>query len=468
MTSSATSASRPRRRSRPPSTGTLVLWLLNHAYLAAQLDRRCPASLIFLYHRSRPLYERLRNTILATWLISVPVYASSPSRRRGSPTSGSSTRSERRPASRMDSTLTTRFYNELAAVPSLHVGFAVAVGIALAAAVRNPVAQGSRAAVGPGDRRSPSSPPATTTCSTSSPAWSPAAGYVVGAAGGAASRGRSVPAAAPRRCGPAFAEALDRLQAGGRRPSARAPPAIAQADRKREHGPDDGEHGARADEERRQPARGNRAAGHRAKVAASIATPAPTDAGAKGTSRAAALGEGHEQHGRPAHRQAEGRQEARERASRQARLPAARAARRARRSPAPQRGAAARRPGRRGGPLHARGRVAHGEAADQQRGDDASSAAGRRAPSAGPTPIATARARSTAPAASSPAPSATSVPASSGHPPSGMRRRSSSTRTASPPRAETSLPRRRPRPTRRSRRAGAPAAPRGRRRATIE
>src|SRR4028119_1273947 len=41
----------------------------------------------------------------------------------------------------MDSNLTTSFYNELAAVPSLHVGFAVAVGIALAAALRHPLAR---------------------------------------------------------------------------------------------------------------------------------------------------------------------------------------------------------------------------------------------------------------------------------------------------------------------------------------
>ena len=39
----------------------------------------------------------------------------------------------------MNSSFTTSFYNELAAVPSLHVGFAVAVGFALFAAVRNPV-----------------------------------------------------------------------------------------------------------------------------------------------------------------------------------------------------------------------------------------------------------------------------------------------------------------------------------------
>ena len=54
-----------------------MLWLLNHPYLAAQLVV-LPGALIFLYRRSQPLYERLRNTILATWLISIPVYAAFP------------------------------------------------------------------------------------------------------------------------------------------------------------------------------------------------------------------------------------------------------------------------------------------------------------------------------------------------------------------------------------------------------
>ena len=112
--------------------------MLNHLYLIAQLGV-LPGALIFLYRRSRPLYERLRNTILATWLISIPIYACSRSRRRGWPTSASWTRSRRRRASRWTRALTTSFYNELAAVPSLHVGFAVVVGFALAAAVRNPV-----------------------------------------------------------------------------------------------------------------------------------------------------------------------------------------------------------------------------------------------------------------------------------------------------------------------------------------
>ena len=37
----------------------------------------------------------------------------------------------------MDLSLTTSFYNELAAVPSLHVGFAFAIGIVVASATSN-------------------------------------------------------------------------------------------------------------------------------------------------------------------------------------------------------------------------------------------------------------------------------------------------------------------------------------------
>jgi membrane-associated phospholipid phosphatase len=121
-------------------TGTWVLWLLNHLYLAAQLVV-LPGSLIFLYHRSRPLYERLRNTILATWLISIPVYAAFPVAPPRLADIGLVDTITNQTGVALDSGLTTSFYNELAAVPSLHVGFAVAIGIALAAAVRHPVAK---------------------------------------------------------------------------------------------------------------------------------------------------------------------------------------------------------------------------------------------------------------------------------------------------------------------------------------
>src|SRR3954471_7534460 len=54
-------------------SGTWMIWVLNRLYLLAQLGV-IPAVLIFLYNRSYSIYATLRNTILATWLLSVPVY----------------------------------------------------------------------------------------------------------------------------------------------------------------------------------------------------------------------------------------------------------------------------------------------------------------------------------------------------------------------------------------------------------
>jgi hypothetical protein len=129
-------------------TGTWMLWLLNHAYIAAQLVV-VPGALIFLYRRSRPIYYRLRNTILATWLISVPVYAAFPVAPPRLAGIGLVDTISEQTGFAMDSNLTTAFYNELAAVPSLHVGFAVAVGIAVAAAVRNPLLKAAALLWGP-------------------------------------------------------------------------------------------------------------------------------------------------------------------------------------------------------------------------------------------------------------------------------------------------------------------------------
>ena len=99
--------------------------------------RRRPRRAVFLYRRSRPLYARLRNTMLATWLISMPVYGLFPVAPPRLAGIGLVDTISTQTGFAMDSKLTTSFYNELAAVPSLHVGFAVAVGIAIAAAVRN-------------------------------------------------------------------------------------------------------------------------------------------------------------------------------------------------------------------------------------------------------------------------------------------------------------------------------------------
>jgi membrane-associated phospholipid phosphatase len=117
-------------------TGTPLLWLLNHVYIAAQLIV-VPGSLIWLYRRNRHIYRQLRDTVLATWLVSVPVYAAYPVAPPRLAHIGMTDTITSQTGFAMDSSLTTSFYNPLAAVPSLHVGFAVAVGIALAAAVRS-------------------------------------------------------------------------------------------------------------------------------------------------------------------------------------------------------------------------------------------------------------------------------------------------------------------------------------------
>jgi len=117
--------------------GTWVLFVLNHLYLAAQLVV-LPGSLFFLYRRSRPLYEKLRNTILATWLLSIPIYAAFPVAPPRLADVGLVDTITSQTGFSLNSKLTTSFYNELAAVPSLHVGFAVAIGIAVAASLRNP------------------------------------------------------------------------------------------------------------------------------------------------------------------------------------------------------------------------------------------------------------------------------------------------------------------------------------------
>jgi hypothetical protein len=129
-------------------TGTWALWLLNHLYLAAQLVV-LPGALVFLYRRSRPMYERLRNTILATWVLSIPIYAAFPVAPPRLADSGLIDTITAQTGVALDSSLTTSFYNELAAVPSLHVGFAVAIGVALAGVLRNPVLRLAALAWGP-------------------------------------------------------------------------------------------------------------------------------------------------------------------------------------------------------------------------------------------------------------------------------------------------------------------------------
>jgi membrane-associated phospholipid phosphatase len=114
--------------------GGFVMWLFSNLYLAAQLVV-LPASLLWLYRSAPAVYRRLRDTVLATWTLSVPIYAlfpvAPPRLADGAMSDTVSSQAAVELTGR-----STIFYNELAAVPSLHCGFAVAVGIALAVASR--------------------------------------------------------------------------------------------------------------------------------------------------------------------------------------------------------------------------------------------------------------------------------------------------------------------------------------------
>ena len=110
-----------------------LVWLLNHLYLAAQLVV-VPGTLVWAYRRAPRVYIGLRDTVLATWLLALPVYALFPVAPPRLADIGMVDTITSQSGIALNSKLTTSFYNQLAAVPSLHAGFALAVGVALAAA----------------------------------------------------------------------------------------------------------------------------------------------------------------------------------------------------------------------------------------------------------------------------------------------------------------------------------------------
>ena len=91
--------------------------------------------LLWLYRRSPPVYRQLRNTVIGAWLLALPtfaVYPVAPPRLAGI---GLEDTVSHQAAVALTGH-STLFYNPYAAVPSLHVGLAFAVGVAAAAALR--------------------------------------------------------------------------------------------------------------------------------------------------------------------------------------------------------------------------------------------------------------------------------------------------------------------------------------------
>lgn len=106
-----------------------VTWALSHLYVAAQFVV-LPLVLLGLYRWSRRVYRALRSTVLATWLVAIPIhllYPVAPPRLAGIGLRDSV-------SALVPGGLTgrsTTFFNPFAAVPSLHVGFAFALTVAL-------------------------------------------------------------------------------------------------------------------------------------------------------------------------------------------------------------------------------------------------------------------------------------------------------------------------------------------------
>jgi hypothetical protein len=125
----------------------VAAWLLSNVYMAAQLVV-LPGALVWVYRRSLPVYRVLRTTVLASWLLALPIYAIfpvAPPRLAGLGLIDTVSQ-------QVIVGLTGRstiFYNEFAAVPSLHVGFAFALGIAVAIAARSAIGRAAALLWGP-------------------------------------------------------------------------------------------------------------------------------------------------------------------------------------------------------------------------------------------------------------------------------------------------------------------------------
>jgi membrane-associated phospholipid phosphatase len=121
-------------RSVQDAFGGVWMFLLSHVYLAAQIVI-LPGVLIAMYRWAPKIYPRLRDTVITTWMLSLPVYALFPVAPPRLAGLGMSDAVSEQSAVALAGH-STWFYNPIAAVPSLHCGFAMAIGVAVAAAVK--------------------------------------------------------------------------------------------------------------------------------------------------------------------------------------------------------------------------------------------------------------------------------------------------------------------------------------------
>lgn len=111
---------------------------LGYAYVSVHLAGTV-AALVWVYRRRRHVYTRLRNTLVvasALGLVGYAVFPTAPPRLAGLhivDTVSAAT------SVNLDSTLVSSLYNPYAAVPSMHIGFSLIVGLAVARLARHPL-----------------------------------------------------------------------------------------------------------------------------------------------------------------------------------------------------------------------------------------------------------------------------------------------------------------------------------------
>lgn len=129
-------------------SGLHVMQVLGFVYLAAQLVA-VPVALIVVYRRRRIVYALLRTTLLTAWLLALPIYAAFPTAPPRLAGIGIVDVVSRESLVPLDAPLVGFFYNPVAAVPSLHAAFAVAVGIGVASSLESRLMRALALAWGP-------------------------------------------------------------------------------------------------------------------------------------------------------------------------------------------------------------------------------------------------------------------------------------------------------------------------------
>lgn len=112
--------------------------LLGYAYVSLHLAGTL-AALVWVYRRGHRVYARLRNTLVlasALGLVGYALFPTAPPRLDGLGIADTVTAAT---SVNLDSSLVSSLYNPYAAVPSMHIGFSLIVGVAVARLARRPL-----------------------------------------------------------------------------------------------------------------------------------------------------------------------------------------------------------------------------------------------------------------------------------------------------------------------------------------